>query len=327
MNQYQIFGLGAALVDTEIEVNDQDLQAIKVEKGMMTLVDSVRLQELLSALEQRGTVAKRASGGSGCNSIIAASYFGAKTYYCCRVANDENGQFFANDLARAGVDSNAGHNAPEGTTGRCLALITPDAERSMNTCLAISETLSEAELDEQAAASADWVYIEGYQVTSASGRRAAVRLNQVARAAGNKISLSLSDPAMTHFFRDGLLEMIGEGVDLIFCNEQEAMEFTCTKNIEDAGHALLKFTKGYVITCGSKGAVAYDGEQLHHFTAKKVKAIDSNGAGDMFAGAFLAELVKSNDFKAAGTLAIRAAAKVVTQYGPRLAPEQHKDLL
>ncbi|MEQ3697200.1 MAG: adenosine kinase [Pseudomonadales bacterium] len=326
MNNYQIFGLGAALVDTEIEVNDQDLIDMNIDKGIMSLVDDARLHEALDLLNDRGTVASRASGGSGCNSIIAASYFGAKSYYCCQVADDENGAFFAADLRAAGVESNTGYNDPAGTTGRCLVLITPDAERTMNTCLAISETLSVAELDEAAAASADWAYIEGYQVTSATGRKAAIRLREVARAAGNKVALSLSDPAMVQFFREGMLQIIGDGVDLLFCNEQEALQFTNTESIEDAGKALAQFSTAYVITRGADGAVSFDGETHRTHSASKVRAIDTNGAGDMFAGAFLAAICQGKSWEYAGELASAASGAVVSQFGPRLKPEQHETI-
>lgn len=326
MNQYAIFGLGAALVDTEIKVTDHDLESMKVDKGLMSLVDDARLHELLAQLEDRGTVASRASGGSGCNTVIAASYFGAKSYYCCRVANDDNGQFFAHDLSEAGVTSNVGSADPEGVTGRCLVLITPDAERTMNTCLAISETLSVAELDEAAAASADWVYIEGYQVTSATGKKAAMRLREVAKQAGNKVALSLSDPAMVQFFKEGMLSIIGDGVDLIFCNEQEALQFTDTENVNDALESLKSLTQSAVITMGAKGAIGWDGSQMYRYSASSVTAIDTNGAGDMFAGAFLAALCQEKGWQYAGELASRASGAVVSQYGPRLHPEQHQEI-
>jgi len=327
MSHYQIFGLGAALVDTEIEVSDQDLIEMKIGKGLMSLVDAPRLHELLSHLDSRGTVASRASGGSGCNSIIAASYFGIKSYYCCRVADDENGHFFAQDLKDAGVDSNAGINDPEGTTGRCLVLITPDAERTMNTCLAISETLSVAELDVSAAAQADWSYIEGYQVTSVTGKRAAIKLRETAKAAGKRVALSLSDPAMVNFFKEGMLEIIGDGVDLLFCNESEALQFTNTDNIDDACAELKNHTESFVITLGAKGAIGFDGTSYHTYTASKVDAIDTNGAGDMFAGAFLAALCHGEGWEFAGKLASTACGSVVSQFGPRLKAEQHQEIL
>src|SRR5690606_7057753 len=171
-----IYGLGAALVDTEIEVNDHDLKQFGVEKGLMTLVDEQRQGELLTLLADHLITARRASGGSAANSVIAAQYLGARTFYSCKVADDDNGHFFLNDLARAGVNYPDFCMAPDAITGKCLVMITPDAERTMNTYLGVSERLSDKEIDTQAAVDSAQVYIEGYLVTSPSGRAAAAEL-------------------------------------------------------------------------------------------------------------------------------------------------------
>jgi sugar/nucleoside kinase (ribokinase family) len=324
--KYNIYGLGAALVDTEITLTDADLLNMQVHKGVMTLVDEERQDFLITQLQSHLLASKRASGGSAANTIIGASYFGCRNFYSCKVADDENGAFYISDLNAAGVASPS-HIVPgAGITGKCLVLITPDAERTMNTFLGASAGLSENELDLNSAENADFVYIEGYLVTSPSGKAAAIKLFEHARRHLTKTSLSLSDPAMVQFFRDGLIEMIGEGLDLIFCNKDELMGFTQAPDFDLACEALKKFAKTFAITCGAEGAVLFDGEKLIKVASPKVSAIDSNGAGDMFAGAFLYELSKHNDFRQAGTFACFAAAKVVTQFGPRLAPAQHEEL-
>ena len=142
MSKYHIYGLGAALVDTEIDVTDDDLANMGIDKGLMTLVDRSRQEEIMQNLEGHLVHSKQASGGSACNSIIAASYFGASTFYSCKVADDALGEFYMNDLRAAGVDADYSQKSAEGLTGTCLVMITPDAERSMNTYLGISETLS-----------------------------------------------------------------------------------------------------------------------------------------------------------------------------------------
>src|SRR5690554_1219573 len=136
---YHIYGIGAALVDTEITVNDKDLEAMQVDKGVMTLVDETRQEELLTYLAGHLIASHRASGGSGANTIIAASYFGCKNFYSCKVADDENGRFYLQDIKDSGVDYPQHLPAEQGITGKCLVMITPDAERSMNTFLGISE--------------------------------------------------------------------------------------------------------------------------------------------------------------------------------------------
>lgn len=324
--QYDIYGIGAALVDTEITLTDADLTTMAVAKGVMTLVDEERQHALIHYLKNHLVASHRASGGSAANTIIAASYFGCNTVYSCKVANDDNGQFYLNDMKAAGVSIPSHITPPPGITGKCLVMITPDAERTMNTFLGISETLSINELDTQAIAQSRYVYIEGYLVSSPTGRAAAIELRNQAKAHNTLTALSLSDPAMVQFFREGLLEMIGPGVDLIFANRDEAIGFTQTNSLDEACAAMTSYCKQFVITCGSDGAWVYDGHTLDTVPAAHTHAIDTNGAGDMFAGAFLYAITQGKDFKTAGSFANHAAAKVVAQYGPRLKPEQHDEL-
>ncbi len=327
MSLYDIYGIGAALVDTEIEVSDSDLKSFNVDKGVMTLVDQARQNELLDLLSEHLTASKRASGGSAANSIIAASYFGAKTFYSCRVANDDNGAFYLADLTEAGVEYHNDNGSATGITGKCLVMITPDAERTMNTFLGVSETLSEDEIDLEALKSSRYAYLEGYLVTSATGKPAAMKLHDLAKEYGVKTALSLSDPAIVEYFHEGLSEMIGDGVDILFCNEAEAMAFTKTSSLEEAFEALKAHAKSFAITLGAQGARLFDGKQSIQIAPHPVKAVDSNGAGDMFAGAFLYALSQGQDYLEAGNLASKAASVVVSQFGPRLRPEQHDELL
>ncbi len=327
MSIYDIYGIGAALVDTEIEVTDLDLKDLGIEKGVMTLVDEERQHQLMGSLASHLVTSNRASGGSAANSIIAASYFGARNFYSCRVANDENGSFYLTDLGQAGVDYHAHNGSGEGITGKCLVMITPDAERTMNTFLGTSEHISVADIDEEALSNSRYAYIEGYLVTSETGLPAAIKLRELAEQHNIQTALSLSDPAIVNFFHDGITAMIGKGVDIIFCNAAEAMNFTKTDSLEAAAEALKQYTKTYAITRGSEGALLFDGEQHVEISAHPAKAVDTNGAGDMFAGAFLFAISRGMSYADAGALASKAAAKVVSQFGPRLAPEQHHELL
>ena len=328
MHQYDLYGIGAALLDTEIEVSDSDLQSLGVDKGVMTLVDDQRQQQLVDDLKDHMVTASHACGGSGANTVIAASYFGLKTFYSCKVAADDNGDFYRENLAAAGVNYPAAlHGADAGTTGKCLVLITPDAERSMNTFLGISAELSVAEVDAEAVAQSRWVYIEGYLVSSPTGRTAAIELRQQAERCGVKTALSLSDPMMVQLFHDGLKEMLGDGVDLLFCNRDEALKFCSTDALDEAAQTLRQHARAYAITLGAEGALLWDGTREYRVAAPAVKAVDTNGAGDMFAGAFLYGINRGMSFEEAGELACNAAAQVVSQYGPRLRPEQHNTLL
>jgi sugar/nucleoside kinase (ribokinase family) len=326
MKKYVAYGVGAALVDTEIKVQDNELARMKVDKGLMTLVDQDRQAELLGHLEGHLVKANHASGGSAGNSMIATAQFGGATFMSCKVANDADGDIYIADLEAAGVDHCLKHERAEGTTGKCLVMITPDAERSMNTFLGISETLSTEQLDEEAIVASEYVYLEGYLVTSPTGRAAAVRTREIAQAAGVKTSLSFSDPGMVEFFREGMEEIVGDGVDLVFCNEAEALGWAGTNSLEVAVDQLKKVTRSFVITRGAEGALTFDGEELAEIPPHKVHAVDSNGAGDMFAGAFLYAITRGEDFPTAGRFASLAAGRIVANYGPRLPAEDYAAL-
>lgn len=323
MSKYVAYGIGAALVDTEIKVQDADLAEMNVDKGLMTLVDEARQAELIAHLEGHMVKAKLASGGSAGNSMIATAHFGGPTFMSCKVANDGDGDVYIADLEAAGVDHCWQGDREGGTTGKCLVMITPDAERSMNTFLGISETLSVEQLNPAAIAESEYLYLEGYLVTSPTGRAAAVKAREVAQDKGVKTALSFSDPGMVEFFRDGIAEMLGDGVNLVFCNEDEALGWAQSEDMDVAIEKLKEVSDSFVITLGAKGALTFDGKELSKVEAKPVEAVDTNGAGDMFAGAFLYAISRGEDFPTAGRFASMAAGRIVSQYGPRLAAEDH----
>ena len=327
MKKYDVYGMGAALVDTEIETEDSFLAECQIEKGVMTLVDEARQNELMNLLKDHLVASKKASGGSAANSIIAASNFGANSYFTGKVSSDALGDFYLNDLKTAGVDSDFDTPRENGITGKCLVMISPDAERTMNTYLGISETLATANLNLNALADSQWLYIEGYLVTADTGRAAAIAARQHAQQNGVKTAISLSDPGMVQFFKPGLQEMIGDKVDLVFCNEDEALGWAETDTLDTAIESLKQIANTFAITLGAKGAVVFDGEKLTNIAPNKVEAIDTNGAGDAFAGAFLFGLSQGYDFARAGALASITSATVVSQYGPRLSDAGYKVLL
>ena len=326
MKKYKVYGIGAALVDTEIKVEDRELDKMAVGKGLMTLVDQERQRELLSHLDDHLVKASHASGGSAGNSMIATAQFGGPTFMSCKVANDADGDIYVADLETAGVDHCLVNGREDGITGKCLVLITPDAERSMNTYLGISETLSVEQLDHNAIADSEYLYIEGYLVTSPTGRAAAVKAREIAQAAGVKTALSFSDPGMVEFFREGMEEIVGERLDLIFCNEAEALGWAQTDDLQQAIETIKQVANSFVITRGADGAITFDGSELAEIPPHRVQAVDSNGAGDMFAGAFLYAITRGEDFPTAGRFASLAAGKIVANYGPRLPAADYPDL-
>lgn len=326
MNKYNVYALGNALVDMEFAIDDDFLIKNKLDKGVMTLVDKHQQQALYEALT--GHAGKMASGGSAANTIIAVSHFGGKSFYTCKVANDPAGDFYVQDLVAAGVDTNLHLNREPGTSGKCIVLITPDAERTMHTCLGISEELASSDIHIDAIKKSDYLYMEGYLVSSDTARNAAIQAREAAEQANVKTALTFSDPNMVRFFREGLTSMLGNnGVDLLFCNKEEALMWATTDDIEQAAESLKAIAKNYAITLGAEGALVYDGKNMHKIPATPVKAIDTNGAGDMFAGAMLYGLTHNYSYPQAAELATRAAAKLITQFGPRLKPEEYRSLL
>lgn len=325
MSRYDVFALGNALVDMEYEVSAEDLRELNLDKGVMTLVDEAHQLRIMEHLRARAH--HRGSGGSAANSVIALCQFGGTGWYGCKVADDELGRFYMQDLAAGAVATADSTWLPRGDTGRCLVLVTPDAERTMCTYLGISGNLSVHEIDPNALRASRWFYTEGYLVTSDTARVAACEARQLAAAAGVRTALSLSDPNMVRFFKPGLLEMIGPGVDLIFANEDEAKGLAESDDLDAAVACLRSLARTFAITRGPRGALLWDGEQLIEIAPVPVQAVDSVGAGDMFAGAFLYGLTQGWDYRRAGTLAAAAAARLVTSLGPRLPREETRAVL
>ncbi|MBL6696219.1 MAG: adenosine kinase, partial [Luminiphilus sp.] len=188
------------------------------------------------------------------------------------------------------------------------------------------ETLSVNEVDDRAIVDSDWVYLEGYLVSSPTGLAAALHTRAVAEANGVKTSVSFSDPGMVQFFRDNMKQLVGEQVDLVFCNEAEALEWAEADNLADAAEVIKQVASSFVITRGADGVIAFDGETTVEVPAHKVDAVNTNGAGDMFAGAFLYGLARGENYERAAKFAVRAAGEVVKYFGPRLKPEEYRAL-
>jgi sugar/nucleoside kinase (ribokinase family) len=319
MKKYQIYGVGAALVDTEVVVTNAFLSTHKIDKGVMTLVDEERQFELLAALDSHHV--KRSCGGSACNTIVAASCFGSSGFYSAKVAADDDGRFFIEDLEATGVEfhnADASAGASASITGKCLVMVTDDAERTMNTFLGANLELTSDEIDEVSLINSDWLYLEGYLVTDESRTDVAVQAMELAKANQVKTSLSLSDPFVVQVFGDNLRKVIGDGVDLLFCNSDEARSFTGTHSTEAAAELLKKYAKTFVITRGAGGSLSYDGTDLVQTPGVLANAVDTNGAGDMFAGAFLYAINAGHDYAWAARFANAASSRVVSQFGPRI---------
>ena len=325
MKKYNVYGLGNALVDMEFEVEDGFLNLMQIDKGVMTLVDEDAQHRLMTHLD--AFEGNRASGGSAANTLIAVSAMGGSSYYACKVADDDLGHFYLHDLKKAGVDTNMNGTHANGITGKCLVMVTPDAERTMHTFLGISSELSVDEVDDERVKASEYLYMEGYLVTSPSARQANIHARRIAEANGVKTAFTFSDPAIVQHFQNELTETIGDGIDLLFCNKAEALSFTGKASIDDAAAVIKTFANSFAITLGADGALIYEGVQTHTIAPFPIKAVDTNGAGDMFAGAYLYGITHGYSAAEAGKLASLAASRVVKQFGPRLPVEDYLKLL
>ncbi|MCW8851650.1 MAG: adenosine kinase [Gammaproteobacteria bacterium] len=324
MSKYDVYGLGNALVDMEFEISDQFLHDNSIDKGVMTLVDENQQHELIEQLD--AFEGHKASGGSAANTLIAVSSMGGSSYYSCKVADDDLGHFYLDDLKAAGIDCNMDGKHKGGITGKCLVMVTPDAERTMHTFLGVSSELSPYEVSEDAIKNSSFCYLEGYLTTSVTGKAANIEARSLAEKHGIKTALTFSDPFVVEHFRDGFTETIADGIDLLFCNEAEALSYTRKETVADAIEVIKTFSRTFAITLGAKGAVVYDGSELIDIDAHPVTAIDSNGAGDLFAGAFMYGLTRGMSFEQAGNLASKASSQIVGQFGPRLKLAQYQAL-
>jgi sugar/nucleoside kinase (ribokinase family) len=325
MSRYDVYALGNALVDMEYEVAEAELRQLNLDKGVMTLVDEAHQLRIMKHLHEHHH--RRGSGGSAANSVIALCQLGGTGFYSCKVANDELGHFYIKDLRDGGIATRDFSFLDKGDTGRCVVLVTPDSDRTMCTYLGISGNLSVHELDIDALAASQWFYTEGYLVTSDTARVAAIEARKAAERHGVRTALSLSDPNMVRFFKPGLMEMIGDGVDLIFANEDEAKGMADADSLDDAVAFLKTLAREFAITRGGDGALVWDGATLLEIAPVKVTPVDTVGAGDMFAGAFLYGLTRGWGHRRAGDLASAASARLVTQLGPRLSLNETRAVL
>ena len=334
----KIIGIGNALVDSEFVLTDAQLAHTGLTKANMTLASHDEQADLIQSLKtQQISASKLASGGSSANSIFVMASLGSQTFYACRVADDEMGHFYLDDLNKVGVKTSQKSIAKDGVTGSCMVLVTPDAERSMQTHLGTSAEISENEIDFSQLDDADWLYIEGYLSMTSSVQSAIIELKNQAKQKNVKVAVSFADPAVIKFGRDGLETMLNGGVDVVFCNCEEAMLYTGETTHQTASQALLKVAKMAVVTNGANGTMIcyqdgfvnekHESNQLHIATPAVEKVLDTNGAGDNFAGAFLHAFADGQDLASCGKLASKVASQVIQQFGARLTVEQYKSLL
>jgi len=333
---FDVMAIGNALVDHEFVLSDAELEETELTRGNMTLANFEEQQQLLAYFQLANIApSKQAGGGSAANTMFAFASLGGKPFYACRVGDDAQGQFYLNDLNQAGVATSEKSIHQGGVTGSCVVAVTHDGERTMQTYLGTSSEIGADNVDFDALIQADWLYLEGYLAMSESIQPAMTQLRQQAGLHGTKIALSFADPAVVKFAKDGLLNMLGNTVEVIFCNSDEARLFTNEQPLKAAASALLEYCNIAVITDGANGALiaqksAQNADLEPNFfdipTPVVNHVIDTNGAGDNYAGAFLFGLSQHYSLHECGRLASEVAAQVIGQFGPRLDSSDYQDI-
>ena len=314
-DSYDVFGIGNAIVDTEVQVDDLLLTTHGLEKGIMTLVSTdtqLALLDGLAGYDQHG-----AAGGSAANTMVGLAQFGGKAFFSGKIGKDMSGALYRESMAEVGVafDFQAADALP---TGTCLILVTKDGERTMQTSLSAAAELGPNDVNAEQIAASKYVYVEGYLFGSPTGAQAAVKSMELAKEAGAIVSLTLSDPGMAEHFIEPFRDATKKYVDALFCNQFEAMIYAGTKDREVALKALGQDCSQVFMTCGGDGSMILDKGTITHVAGYKVPVVDTTGAGDIYAAGVLYGLSHDMDIASAGRLGSFASARIVSQMGPRL---------
>ena len=326
--KYDVYGVGNALVDVQAQVGDDLLAETGFDKGIMTLVDDDQQNSVLQKLD--GLPLNRCAGGSAANTIVGVADFGGKAAYVGKVAADETGEFFLKDMRDMGVTIEVAP-ADSGQTGTCAVMITEDAQRTMITNLGVSVTLNENDINEDELKQSKYVYIEGYLLTGDSTKAAAYKAIELAKKNDIKVALTASDPFLVNMLKDELWELIKGPVDLLFCNEEEAKSLTEKDDPIACAAAIHEHAENVAMTLGANGSILMHGGESIPVEGVEVSAIDTTGAGDMYAGALLNGITNGMSWKQAGHLASHAAGRIVSQLGARMerkfSPDEIKELI
>ncbi|MEO1686828.1 MAG: adenosine kinase [Pseudomonadota bacterium] len=316
---YDVVGIGNAIVDVLAKVDDSFLDSNGVEKGIMQLIDAERAVGLYGMMGP----AQEISGGSAANTIAGLGMLGANAAYVGKVKDDQLGAIFAHDIRALGVhyDTPLAAASLEGEeTGRCMVLVTPDGERSMNTYLGVSADLAPDDIDEELMADAAWIYLEGYRFDGFDSQEAFRKAIAACKAAGGKVAITLSDPFCIERHRSLFRQMCIDEIDLLFANEHEIVSLYQAATLEEAMDMARKEVELVAVTVGPSGAYILNGERTVHAPAAPMQRVDATGAGDLFAAGFLYGLTRKRNLLTCGTMGCVAAGEVISHIGAR--PEE-----
>jgi sugar/nucleoside kinase (ribokinase family) len=315
MKKFQVVGIGNAMVDVLARAEDSFLTETGIGKGIMQLIDMPRAVDLYSRIGP----AKEISGGSAANTIAGVAHLGGRTAYVGKVKDDQLGAIFAHDLRAQGAvyeTALAPKDAPQ-ETGRCIVVVTPDGERSMNTYLGVTEFLEPSDIDPDMMSQAEWIYLEGYRFDGPESHAAFAKAIAACKGAGGRVSITLSDPFCVERHRDAFRRMIRDDVDLLFCNRAEMLSMYQTADFDAALSQAAAEVAIVACTDSEHGAHILSNGQRWHAPAVPTKIVDATGAGDLFAGAFLWGLTQGYDLQTCGKMGNVAASEIISHIGAR----------
>jgi len=314
MTQFDLLGIGNALLDVVAQTDEEFLDTYGLDKGGMTLVDSQRVSQIYAHMGP----AVESSGGSCANTMAGFASLGGAGAYIGRVHDDVFGTVFQHDMAAIGVTFRTPATRGGEPTGRCLVLVTPDAQRTMCTYLGTATALNADDIDPDLVQSAAVTYLEGYLFDPPEAKKAFVRAAELAHAAGRKVAITLSDSFCVDRHRDEFRALVKAHIDILFANEDEICSLYQVNRFDDAMQAVRGHCEIACLTRSEKGSVILSGDAVHVINAEPASRIlDTTGAGDQFAAGFLYGYAKGRDLATCGVIGGIAAAEIIAHYGAR----------
>jgi len=311
---YDVVGIGNAIVDILGRCDDAFLAKHGAPKGHMHLIDDATISTLYGAMGPGIEI----SGGSAANTLVGISSFGGRTAFIGKVADDDFGRIFAHDIKAASVTFETKPVAGKEPTSRSLILVTPDGERTMNTFLGISTNLDKSEIDANLISAAAIIYLEGYLFDRPEAKAAFQQAVKIAKTAGRKVALTLSDSFCVDRHRADFIDLIRDGIDILFANESEITSLYETSDFELAAANAARDAQLAALTRSEKGSVILsEGRRLEIPVEPVQTLVDSTGAGDLYAAGFLYGLSANLGLEAAGQLGSLAASEVISHMGAR----------
>ena len=313
MTRFDVLTMGNALVDVLTHADYDFITRTAVEPGAMTMVDAARSEAIYAEMGP----ATEASGGSAANTAAAVASFGGRAAYIGRVSDDAFGKVFAHDLRSIGVHFDTPLATTGAPTGRCLVIVTPDAQRTMCTFLGAGAELDESYIDEALVESAAVTYLEGYIWDPPAAKEAVRRAAAIAHRSDRRVALTLSDPFCVERHRAEFLELIEHDIDILFANEDEITMLYEVDTFDEALHHVRGHCEIAALTRGPHGSVIVAGDDVHVIDAYPTELVDTTGAGDAYAAGVLYGLTHGHDLATCGRLGSLGAAEVISHLGPR----------